>query len=164
VREIFISCHSTPSLSEAFPRNPTNHRALDPESYAWDPLDGELSKKLDTQPYVSMSRERAPQDAKPFPDIAPDVDETELSLFDINMPGVLTLEEVKALDLNHWHLLYHGSFVQMEVSFSCFLACMACQVLTRCRILSAGIECPWIARSRSRVSLLSLPRYSDRSS
>lgn len=44
------------------------------------------------------------------------MDETELSLFDINMPGVLTLEEVKALDLDHWHLLYHGSFVQMDVS------------------------------------------------
>ncbi|CEO60412.1 Putative Arginyl-tRNA--protein transferase 1 [Penicillium brasilianum] len=87
---------------------------LDPESYDWDPLDGELSKKLDTQPYVSMSRERAPQDARPFPDIDPDVDETELSLFDINMPGVLTLEEVKALDLDHWYLLYHGSFVQMD--------------------------------------------------
>lgn len=66
-----------------------------------------------------MSRERAPQDAKPFPEIAPDVDETELSLFEINMPGVLTLEEVKALDLNHWHLLYHGSFVQMEVKIPC---------------------------------------------
>jgi arginine-tRNA-protein transferase len=63
-----------------------------------------------------MSRERAPQDAKPFPDIDPDVDGTDLSLFDINMPGVLTLEEVKALGLDSWHLLYHGSFVQMDVS------------------------------------------------
>lgn len=119
VRAILIFYHSAPSLNEALPRSATNHWALDPESYAWDPLDGELSKKLDTQPYVSMSRERAPQNAKPFPDIAPDVDETELSLFDINMPGVLTLEEVKALDLNHWHLLYHGSFVQMEVRIPC---------------------------------------------
>lgn len=126
MRQIVISLPSAPSLSEAFPRGATNHRALDPESYAWDPLDGELSEKLDTQPYVSMSRERAPQDARPFPDISPDVDETELSLFDINMPGVLTLEEVKALDLNRWHLLYHGSFVQMEVSLSCLLACMTC--------------------------------------
>ncbi|KAJ5495996.1 hypothetical protein N7539_001112 [Penicillium diatomitis] len=87
---------------------------LDPESYEWNPLDGELSKKLDAQTYVSLSRERTPQQARPFPDISSDVDETELSLFDINMPGVLTLEEVKALNLNEWSLLYHGSFVQME--------------------------------------------------
>jgi arginine-tRNA-protein transferase len=103
-------------LNEAFLWSAANHWVIDPDSYDWDPLDGELSKKLDTQPYVSMSRERAPQDARPFPDIDPDVDETELSLFDINMPGVLTLEEVKALDLDHWYLLYHGSFVQMDVS------------------------------------------------
>lgn len=62
-----------------------------------------------------MSRERAPQQSRPFPDLDPDVDETEISLFDLNMPGVLTLDEVKALNLNQWLLLYHGSFVQMEV-------------------------------------------------
>ena len=47
----------------------------------------------------------------------PDVNEEELSLFQINMPGVLTLDEVKALHLENWHLLYHGTFVQMSVRF-----------------------------------------------
>lgn len=32
------------------------------------------------------------------------------------MPGVLTLKEVEALDLDHWLLLYHGTFVHMIVS------------------------------------------------
>lgn len=32
------------------------------------------------------------------------------------MPGVLTVEEVEALDLDHWLLLVHGSFVHMIVS------------------------------------------------
>lgn len=120
----------------------------DPESYDWDPLDGELTEKLDTRPYVSLSRDRAPQDAKPIPDISPDVDETELSLFDINMPGVLTLDEVKALGLDRWHLLYHGSFVQMDVSAILFSARMMFPFLTWHRILLDGIKCQWTARSR----------------
>lgn len=95
-----------------------------------------------------MSRDRAPQDAKPIPDISPDVDETELSLFDINMPGVLTLDEVKALDLDRWYLLYHGSFVQMDVSVILLSARLIFPFLTWYRILLDGIECPWIARSR----------------
>lgn len=98
----------------------------DPESDSWDPLDGELMKKLDERPYVSLSRDRrlasqaasAPTqgDSATHPD-AGENDE-DMSLFDIHMPGVLTLEEVKALDLDHWLLLVHGSFVHMIVSVS----------------------------------------------
>lgn len=51
------------------------------------------------------------------PVLDPDVNEEELSLFDIHMPGVLTLEEVKALDLDSWLLLVHGTFVHMIVFF-----------------------------------------------
>ncbi len=32
------------------------------------------------------------------------------------MPGVLTVEEIKKLDLGSWPLLVHGSFVHMAVS------------------------------------------------
>jgi hypothetical protein len=32
------------------------------------------------------------------------------------MPGVLTVDEVKKLDLGSWPLLIHGSFVHMSVS------------------------------------------------
>ncbi|KAJ6008437.1 arginine-tRNA-protein transferase [Penicillium herquei] len=87
---------------------------LDPESNSWDPLDGELTEKLDQRPYVSLSRDRSSSDeSKPTP-LDSDVNEEELSLFALNMPGVLTLDEVKSLNLSNWYLLYHGSFVQMS--------------------------------------------------
>ncbi|KAE8147746.1 Arginyl-tRNA-protein transferase [Aspergillus avenaceus] len=93
---------------------------LDPESHAWDPLDGELAKKLDERPYVSLSRDRrlAAQDTphSAVDDVADadaEINDEEVSLFDLHMPGVMTLEEVKALDLDHWLLLVHGSFVHM---------------------------------------------------
>ncbi|KAJ5089767.1 hypothetical protein N7532_008451 [Penicillium argentinense] len=90
---------------------------LDPESHNWDPLDGELSQKLDTRPYVSLSRDRFSantDDSSSSVGLEKDVDEARLSLFDLNMPGNLSLEEVEALDLGNWHLLYHGAFVQMS--------------------------------------------------
>ncbi|KAJ5647002.1 arginine-tRNA-protein transferase [Penicillium lividum] len=89
---------------------------LDPESYTWDPLDGELTEKLDKRPYVSLSRDRSSagtEDSKPA-SIDSDVNEEDLSLFSLNMPGVLTLDETKALKLENWYLLYHGTFVQMS--------------------------------------------------
>lgn len=47
-----------------------------------------------------------------------------MSLFDIHMPGILTLEQVRALDLDHWLLLVHGSFVHMIVSVPLFILSM----------------------------------------
>lgn len=94
---------------------------IDPESYAWDPLDGELSQKLDTRPYVSLSRDRqatttTAEKTHSEPDTADaEINDEDMSLFDLHMPGVLTLDEVKALDLDHWLLLVHGSFVHMIV-------------------------------------------------
>ncbi|KAA8644182.1 arginyltransferase [Aspergillus tanneri] len=93
---------------------------LDPESHAWDPLDSELSKKLDERPYVSLSRDRklahldAPESAGNNPvDADAEINDEEVSLFDLHMPGVLTLEQVKALDLDHWLLVVQGTFVHM---------------------------------------------------
>jgi arginine-tRNA-protein transferase len=91
----------------------------DPESGEWDPLDGELTEKLNTRSYVSLSRDRAgtapaiPADSK---------SEDEVSLFDIGMPGVLTVDQVQALDLDHWLLFFRNNFVHMEVSL-----CFKCQ-------------------------------------
>ncbi|KAL4893196.1 arginine-tRNA-protein transferase [Aspergillus ambiguus] len=91
---------------------------LDPESYTWDPLAGELATKLDQRPYVSLSRDRriadgtAPE-AEAEADADGEINDEEMSLFDVRMPGVLTREEVQALDLDHWLLLVHGSFVHM---------------------------------------------------
>lgn len=100
----------------------------DPESYTWDPLDGELSKKLDERPYVSLSRDRklasqkeSSQDASTAAEASQGKEtgenDEEMSLFDLHMPGVLTVEEVQALDLDHWLLLVHGSFLEMTVSY-----------------------------------------------
>ncbi|RJE17590.1 hypothetical protein PHISCL_10073 [Aspergillus sclerotialis] len=89
---------------------------LDPESHDWDPLDGELVQKLDQRRYVSLSRDRrlaaegVPESTDPVSD---NFNDEEVSLFDLHMPGVLTVEEVEALDLDHWLLLVHGSFVHM---------------------------------------------------
>ncbi|KAH8427525.1 arginyltransferase [Aspergillus melleus] len=91
---------------------------LDPESQTWDPLDGELSQKLDKRPYVSLSHDRqlseaAAQDTPQATDADAEINDEDVSLFDLHMPGVLTLEQVKALDLDHWLLLVHGTFVHM---------------------------------------------------
>ena len=91
--------------------------SIDPEeSGSWDPLDGELKTKLDQRRYVSLSRDRKglpEEEESPIPD---DVDEEDMSLFDIHMPGVLTVEQVEGLDLDHWLLLVRGTLVHMIVS------------------------------------------------
>ncbi|CAL5868202.1 uncharacterized protein PFLUO_LOCUS2426 [Penicillium psychrofluorescens] len=90
---------------------------LDPETNTYDPLDGELSQKLDSRAYVSLSGDRSSistTDSKSEAQLDPDVTEEDLSLFSIHMPGVLTLDEVKAIDLDHWYLVVHGSFVHMN--------------------------------------------------
>lgn len=47
-----------------------------------------------------------------------EINDEEVSLFDLHVPGVLTVDEVKALDLDHWLLLVRGTFVHMIVSSS----------------------------------------------
>lgn len=114
---------------------------LDPESMTWDPLEGEFSEKLDKRPYVSLSRDRkllqSATAANPEPDDTgavgtkgtkgteevadEEINDEEVSLFDIHMPGVMTAEEAHSqLDLDHWLLLIHGNFVNMNVSFFSF--------------------------------------------
>ncbi|KAJ5595942.1 arginine-tRNA-protein transferase [Penicillium hetheringtonii] len=79
------------------------------------PLDGELSQKLDTRPYVSLSRDRSSKDGESAPEEPIDgTNEEALSLFKIDMPGVLTLDQVNALNLGNWNLLYHGAFVHFN--------------------------------------------------
>ncbi|OQD61706.1 hypothetical protein PENPOL_c015G09437 [Penicillium polonicum] len=85
---------------------------LDPESGDWDPLAGEMTEKLNSRSYVSLSRDRR---SSPEP-VAPEIDGNveEASLFDIGMPGVLTASQVEALDLDHWLLCYDNGFVHMK--------------------------------------------------
>lgn len=99
----------------------------DPESMTWDPLDGELTQKLDKRKYVSLSHDRALQSSSSSTSEIPNnnnpdggelpelVDEESLSLFSIQMPGVMTADEVlKEIDLDHWLLLAYGTFIHME--------------------------------------------------
>ncbi|PKY01654.1 arginine-tRNA-protein transferase [Aspergillus campestris IBT 28561] len=94
---------------------------LDPESYTWDPLDGELAQKLDKRAYVSLSGDRARSSngtttTTGETDTAADaeINDEEVSLFDVHMPGVLTLDEMPTIDLDNWLLLVHGTFVHMN--------------------------------------------------
>ncbi|KAF2866165.1 arginine-tRNA-protein transferase [Massariosphaeria phaeospora] len=95
---------------------------LDPESYEWNPLDGEVRHLLDMKPYVSLSRERRlkykdrkflfVEDGNSVADTASKEDdyaeyplptaaesgkavEDGMSLFDLKMPGVMTAEELQ---------------------------------------------------------------------
>lgn len=90
-----------------------------------------MKNKLDKRRYVSLSRDRqlastSPTNAESQEGeeeelestnaIQPLENEEDMSLFDIHMPGVLTVEQVKALDLDHWLLLVRGTLVHMIVS------------------------------------------------
>lgn len=51
-----------------------------------------------------------------------------MSLFDLHMPGVLTVEQLKsAVDLDHWHLLIRGMLIEMIVRYL-FLSTPSAQV------------------------------------
>lgn len=97
---------------------------LDPETYEWNPLDGELQSLLDKKSYVSLSRERKRKEAKSASSgsgdeamIAEDEDDLSeyalptakeggdavsngMSLFDLRVPGLMTPEDIEdQLDL-----------------------------------------------------------------
>ncbi|KAF3008623.1 Arginyl-tRNA--protein transferase 1 [Curvularia kusanoi] len=96
---------------------------LDPESYEWNPLDGELKSLLEKKSYVSLSRERARKDSAASEDVEGDTNmassdedlagyplptaseagkavQNGTSLFELKIPGVMTLEEMEStLDL-----------------------------------------------------------------
>jgi len=111
---------------------------LDPQSLTWDQFDEELRQKLDKRPYVSLSQDRAlaaqaapkNSDETEAPSTAVNrggaglvksdkvdseiSDDTDMSLFDVNMPGVLTRQELEdQVDLDHWLLVAHGVLVEM---------------------------------------------------
>ena len=70
-------------------------------------------EKLNSRSYVSLSRDRASSPTPLVPES--DADLGEVSLFDIGMPGVLTIPQVEALDLDHWLLFFDNNFVHMKV-------------------------------------------------
>jgi arginine-tRNA-protein transferase len=113
---------------------------LDPESYDWDPLDGDLKSLLDRKTYVSMSRERARKDSVasassegdinmassdndraewPLPTAAEAGEAVQdgMSLFDLKIPGVMTVEEMEStLDLGSTPIRVRGRLALAQVS------------------------------------------------
>lgn len=128
---------------------------LDPESLSWDPLDGELAQKLDKRTYVSLSGDRLRDtntntNKDKENEAEAEINDEEVSLFDLHMPGVLTPDEVESLNLDHWLLMVHGTFVQMTVfplSFCHFCqprltcGCDADDMYLRCRTCVDGRKC-----------------------
>lgn len=56
-----------------------------------------------------------------FDEAGSDEDDAEIpegSMFDYEIPGVLSKEEVKRLDLDHWRLLVRDALIELEVSGS----------------------------------------------
>ncbi|KAF2470790.1 arginine-tRNA-protein transferase 1 [Lindgomyces ingoldianus] len=98
---------------------------LDPETYEWNPLDGELRRLLDAKAYVSLSRERRRRedtaiaaqdieneskgdagDAGDTPEVAPEYPLLNaedagkavmqgMSLFELKVPGLMTVEQIE---------------------------------------------------------------------
>ncbi|KAF2639403.1 hypothetical protein P280DRAFT_491229 [Massarina eburnea CBS 473.64] len=86
---------------------------LDPESFEWNPLDGELRTLLDKKRYVSLSREQRRKEAHgssenadseeddysdfPFPTATEGGEAITkgTSLFDLKIPGVMTAAEIE---------------------------------------------------------------------
>jgi arginine-tRNA-protein transferase len=106
----------------------TQH-VLDPETYEWSPLDDELRGLLDKKAYVSMSREqrrKTQEDATdqddfpeyPLPTAAEAGKATKkgMSILDLKIPGVMTVEEIEEqLDLDTMPICLGGRMAECQV-------------------------------------------------
>lgn len=120
----------------------TQH-VLDPETYEWNPLDDELRGLLDRMSYVSLSRERRGKDTRDLSAKTKDGDadkdaEAEpndlsdyplptaaeagaavakgMSLFDLKVPGLMTVEEIEEhLDLGTMPIRVGGRMAEAQV-------------------------------------------------
>lgn len=112
---------------------------LDPESYEWNPLEGELKSLLDKKTYVSLSRERARKDlvaSQETDDSSAQTSDSDLadfllpkaaeagdavrdgmSLFDLKIPGLMTVDEIEStLDLGSTPIRVRGRLAEAQVS------------------------------------------------
>jgi arginine-tRNA-protein transferase len=112
---------------------------LDPETYEWNPLDGELRGLLDKKRYVSLSRERRRKEANPAQTAGQPASEQSdedkfddyplptsaeggkavsggMSLFDLKVPGLMTPEEIEdQLDLGTMPIRIRGNMAEAQV-------------------------------------------------
>ncbi|CAI6260224.1 unnamed protein product [Periconia digitata] len=131
--------HSCPKMRYKGEYRPQH--ILDPESFEWNPLEGELRSLLDRKRYVSLSRERR---RKVMNTLKPDIDGEDSaehipedddysdyplqtaaaagdavasgeSLFDLKMPGVMTAEEVsEEYPLDQQRITARGQMFEAE--------------------------------------------------
>lgn len=90
--------------------------------------------KLNERRYVSLSRDRrlaaqGQPESTELDSAEEQINDEEMSLFDLHMPGVMTLDEVKTLDLDHSLLLVQGSLIHMMVRRS-YCRCIQAGLLT----------------------------------
>jgi arginyl-tRNA---protein transferase len=97
---------------------------LDPETYAWNPLDDDMKRRLDENEYLNLSREHCPQkiseDASSAATEDMDIDEEDSDdesaqsgpdrpLFARSMPGILTRTQLLTeVDLDHINIRLRG--------------------------------------------------------
>lgn len=151
---------------------------LDPESYDWNPLEGELKGLLDKKTYVSLSRERARKDAVasanmigdttaqpneddlsdyllPTAAKAGDAVQNGMSLFDLKVPGVMTEDEMEStLDLGSIPIRVRGRLAEAQVSAHRTVRYSA-YILKHCSILSHGAMETYVSLTLLRVLLAS---------
>jgi hypothetical protein len=95
---------------------------LDPETYEWNPLEGEVRELMAQQKYVSLSRERNHQKGEegiPYLlDTPVEVAANPEDLFQWNMPGMMSAADVEAkVDLDKMRIhISKGMTVHTEVS------------------------------------------------
>jgi arginine-tRNA-protein transferase len=141
----------------------TPQHVLDPETYEWNPLEGQLRSLLDKKSYVSMSRERRRREEKVAVDkgegsiAATDQDDQDdlsdyplpnaseggaavldgMSLFKLKVPGLMTPQDIEdQLDLDTVPIRVGGRQAEAQVSFRYHT--IPASRLTDCRISSLG--------------------------
>ena len=98
---------------------------LDPETYEWNPLEGEVRELMAQQKYVSLSRERnhkKGEEGIPYLlDTPVEVAANPEDLFQWNMPGMMSAADVEAkVDLDKMRIhISKGMTVHTEVSTVC---------------------------------------------
>lgn len=150
---------------------------LDPESYNWNPLDGELTSLLDKKRYVSLSREHQRKNSGAVgtgnsndavgPDQSDEDDLSDyplptaaeggnavsngLSLFDLKVPGLMTVEQVEnSLNLGSMPIRVRGRLAEAQVC-CCLMTIKRKPTLTCPRISSHGMMETYINLTRLRV-------------
>lgn len=109
---------------------------LDPESYEWNPLNGEMKALLDKKKYVSLSRENRRRDSEVDNDGNTQIDDGDhsdyilptaaeagdavqggMSLLELKMPGIMTEGEIEStLNLGEMPIRVRGRLALVQVN------------------------------------------------